>query len=280
MADLSPQELATFMDGISGALATESIDTNSSNKAIAIIGEPKTGKSWLAATIAEAVGVTYFFDLDDRKDSIAGKKNVIAKTYVDLIQSQPRAFKEMEKDIERFKYNKVSGKPIPAAFVVDSVTFLKRIVENEFFEQMKNSTVKMFREVKLDGTNNTVRIPEGWDAINGVRDYCLYLFAELRALGHLIVIFHERPLTDKALSTPAKPVYTGKIGVDPPFLNNLLTVFNDVWRIILDPNGSYKVFVKANANFNGSTSLQGLDMVENPNIAAMLQKNAAAIAKR
>lgn len=280
MANLTPEELKVFMDGINNSTLAQDINPNETNKAIAIIGEPKTGKSWLAATIGEAVGATYAFDLDDRKDSIAGKPNIIVKTYVDTVQSQPRAFKELEADVERFKYNKISGKPIPRAYIIDSVSFLKRIVENEFFEQMKTSNVKMFRTVKLAGTNNEVRIPEGWDAINGVRDYCLYLFAELRALGHLVVVFHERPLTDKVLSTPTKTVYTGKIGIDPPFLNSLLSVFNDVWRIVLDKSGNYKVTVKANAEFNGATSLQGLDEVENPNIAAMLQKNAAMIAKR
>jgi hypothetical protein len=280
MADLSPQELAQFLEGISGAITLEDLDTTKTNKTIAIMGRPKSGKSWLAATIGEAGLVTYFFDFDNRLDSIKGKKNVTGKTYTDTVQSQPHAFKSLESDVERFKYNKISGKAIPAVYVVDSVSFLKRIIENEFFEQHKNAKNKMFREVKLSGTNNSVLIPEGWDAINGVRDYCLYLFAELRALGHLIVIFHERPVLDKVLSTADRPVYTGEIAVDPPYLNVLLSVFNDVWRIVLDSSGNYKVFVKHNAQFYGATSFEGLDAVENPNIAAMLQKNAAAIARR
>lgn len=280
MANLTSEEIAQFLEGINGAVATQDIDTTTSNKAIAIVGKSKSGKSWLAATGAEALGLTYFFDLDTRRDSIAGKPNVIVKTYADQVQSKPHAFKEMEADIERFKYNKLMNKPIPSVFVVDSISYLKRIVENEFFEQMKNSKIQMFREVKLEGQNNTVRIPQGYDVINGVRDYALYLFAELRALGHLIAIFHERPIVDKTLSTAERTVYTGEIGIDPPFLNTLLTVFNDVWRITLDSSNNYKVYVKATANFTGCTSLQGLDMIENANIATMLQKNAAAIVKR
>jgi hypothetical protein len=280
MADLTQEELAKYLTGINGAKTAQEIDTTKSGKAIAIIGEPKTGKSWLAASIGRAVGPTFVFDLDNRMDSIAGKPNIIGKTYVDETQINPHAMRDILIDLENFKYRKTCGEPIPVAYIVDSVTFLKRIVENQFFKENEtNNALKMFHAVKLQGKNE-VRIPIGYDSINGVRDFCIYLFSELRALGHLIVIFHERPITDKKLSTPQRPVYTGKIGVDPPYLNGLLTTFNDVWRIVTDSAGNYKVFVKPAEDFNGATTLRGLEPIEDPDIAAMLQKNAAALAKQ
>lgn len=274
MASPAIIELAQYIEGIKLAYAATTIDP-AANLAIAILGEPKTGKSWLAATIAEAVGVTFVADLDNRAQSIAGKPNIIVKTYTDQIQTKPQAMKELESDVERFKYNKISGKPIPACFVLDSMTFLKKIMENEAFEQSKTQSVKLFHEIKM-GSGDKALIPIGYDAINGVREYMLYLIAELRALGHVICVFHERPIADKTLSTKERTVYTGKIGVDPPYLNVLLSVFNDVWRIQLDAGDQYKVFTRANKDFNGSTSLHGLADVENPNIATMLQKHAAA----
>lgn len=271
------QELAQYLQGIKGTILASDINP-AENMAIAILGEPKTGKSWLAATIAEAVGVTYVADCDNRAESVAGKPNLIVKTYVDTIQTKPQAMKELESDIERFKYNKASGLLIPKAYILDSFTYLKKIMENEIFEQGKTGKVQLYHEIKT-GSSDKVLIPVGYDSINGVREYMLYLVAELRSLGHVICVFHERPIADKTLSTKERTVYTGKIGVNPPYLNDLLTVFNDVWRIQLDEYGKYKVFTRANKDFNGATSLHGLADVENANIAEMLQKHAAAFKK-
>ena len=274
MSDLAIEQFASYFEGIKNAQSSGDINP-ADNLALAILGEPKTGKSWLAATIAEAVGVTFAADFDNRAQSIAGKPNIFVKTYVDLVQVKPMAMKALELDIERFKYNKANGKLVPKAFILDSMSYLKRIMENEIFEQSRTAGVKMFREVKT-GSIDKIMIPEGWDSINSVRDYMLYMIGELRSLGHVICVFHERPIVDKTLSTEKNKVYTGKIGVDPPYLNVLLSVFNEVWRIQTDDNGKYKVYVRANRDFNGATSLHGLDDVENPNIAAMLEKHAKA----
>lgn len=274
MATASIDELAQYIQGIKLATAATQINP-ADNLAIAILGEPKTGKSWLATTVAEAVGITYVFDFDRRSESIAGKPNIIVKTYIDEVQVQPQAMKAVESDLEQFKYNKMQGKPVPKAFILDSMTFLKKIMENEIFQQSKTKNVQMFHEIRT-GSSDKVLIPIGYDSINGVREYMLYMIAELRSLGHVICVFHERPITDKTLSTKDRTVYTGKIGVDPPYLNVLLSVFNDVWRIQLDSNNQYKVFTRANKDFNGSTSLHGLGDVENPSIAQMLQKHAQA----
>lgn len=264
-----------MLDGIQGVNIATEIDTTK-KICMAIVGAPKSGKSNLAATIAEAVGATYFFDCDDRLSSVAGRPNVMGKTYTDTSQLIPTAAKNLDKDIERFKYNKISNKPIPAAYVLDSMSFLKKIMENEIFDQMKSGKVKMFREVKTGG--DVIRIPEGWDSINGVRDYMLYTIAELRSLGHLIAIFHERPIVDKTLSTADRTVYTGEIGVDPPYLNTLLSVFNEVMRIKVDANGQYKVWTRVTKDFSAATTLKGLELIESPNLAEMLNKHNKFIA--
>ena len=275
MPVLTQDELSKMLDGIQGAnVATEIDPTN--RLCMAIVGAPKAGKSWFAATLAEAVGATYFFDCDNRFSSIAGKPNVLGKTYTDISQLRPTAARTMDSDIERFKYNKTSGKPIPAAYVLDSMSFLKRNMENEIFDQMKSGKVKMFREVKTG--SDVVRIPEGWDSINGVRDYMLYTIAELRSLGHLIAIFHERPIVDKTLSTADRTVYTGEIGVDPPYLQPLLSVFNEVMRIKVDGNSKYKVWTRVTKDFNAATTLKGLELEENPNLAELLNKHNKFIA--
>jgi hypothetical protein len=270
MPVMTQEELSKLMDGIQGAKPATLIDPTD-KLTLAIMGPPKAGKSWFAATIAEAVGATYFFDCDNRKESIAGKPNVIVKTYTDLSQIRPTAMKALEADMERFKYNKTSGKAIPAAYVLDSMSFLKKIMENELFEQGRTGKVKLAREVKTGG--DTVLIPEGWDIVNGVREYMLYLIAELRSLGHVIAIFHERPIVDKTLSTAERTVYTGEVGVDPPFMHQLLSVFNEVMRIKVDANSQFKVWTRATKDFNGATTLKGLELIENPSIAAMLDKH-------
>lgn len=268
--------LAKYYQGIDGArVVSETPKTQ--NKAIAIIGPPKSGKSWFAASIAEAVGVTNVLDFDNRQeslDALIAKKHLplVVKTYVDEIQSQPHAWNDMERDIARFKYNKESGLLVPAANVIDSLTFCNDITANQFFVTMQAPNIKLFREVKLPGTNNSVRIPEGWDIINATRNYLYHLFAQLRTLGHLVVVFHERPIVDKTLSTPTRPVYTGKVGITPPYLNELLSVFNDVWRISYSTAGGYQVTVRSTDDFDGACTFNNAGIVEPANIADLMKK--------
>jgi len=262
--------LLKYYEGITGAMPATELGSNK-NKAIAIVGPPKSGKSWAACTIAEAVGVTYVADLDNRAESIKGKKNIIVKTYVDEEQIRPHAWNELEKDVAYFKYQKVNGKPIPAAFIIDSLTFLQEITDNQFFVTLQpGGKTKLFREIRVG--NKVVRIAEGWDIRNATRSYIYHLFAELRNLGHLIVVFHERPIADKTLSTPERTVYSGKIGVNPPFLNELLSVFNDVWRISYSIAGGYRLQVRSNDEFDGACTFDGAGLTEEANIAKMMNK--------
>jgi hypothetical protein len=278
--ELSPDDLMkTVMEGIKDWQKGTEIDP-SENLCLAIIGLPKSGKSWLGATIAESEGITFVADFDNRAESLKGKKNIVVKTYQDQNQIRPVAMKNFETDIDRFKYNKKNGKPIPRAYILDSITYMKKASENEIFEQSASAKITTFRELKTGtGIDDKVRIPQGYDIINGVRDHILYCISELRALGHVICVFHERDETDKKLSTPDRTVYTGKITVDPPYLSQILTVFNDVMRIQTDHNGKYKVWTRSTRDFNGATSLNGLELEESPNIAAMLTKHRATMKK-
>jgi hypothetical protein len=268
------------MDGIKDWQEARTLDPTQ-NLCLAIMGLPKAGKSWLAATIAESEGITFTADFDNRAESLRGKPNLIIKTYQDEVQIRPNAMKDFERDVDRFKYNKKNGKPIPRAYILDSITYMKKASENEIFEQSASSKITMYREVKTGpGNDDKVRIPQGYDIINGVREHILYCISELRALGHVICVFHERDETDKKLSTSERTVYTGKLTVDPPYLSQLLTVFNDVMRIQTDANGKYKVWTRSTKEFNGATSLQGLELEESPNIAAMLTKHRATMQKK
>ena len=86
---------------------------------IAVIGAPGIGKSWLACT---APGPVFDIDFDGRKSSLAGKANVIVKTYVDLDPNNPKAAAELEADLGLIEYEKQKGNPVPATYVLDSLT--------------------------------------------------------------------------------------------------------------------------------------------------------------
>ena len=105
--------ILNLYSGITGVSQATDLDPTTRMK-IAIVGRVKTGKSWLAATFP---GEKYFFDFDNRKESVAGKPQVGIKTYQDTIQSMPKALATMEQDVKMFEYNLKQGNPIPDVFV-------------------------------------------------------------------------------------------------------------------------------------------------------------------
>ena len=256
-------------EGTANVVPATSITSDERLK-IAIVGESKTGKSWMAAT---APGPIMFYDFDDRAASLRGKPNLGVKTLLDLDQFQPRAVKTLDADLNNFKYRKKNGKAIPATFVFDSMTYFKKAIENEYMDQMKGG----FRELKVSALTK-VRIPEGWDVINGVRSYLEYTMTEFSTLGNIICVFHVRDEKDKDKSTPKETKYTGKLTVDPQYLATLLSLFNEVYYISVDAVGKYEVVVKPNYECRASTTLL-LDDREPPNINTIIAKHRANLAK-
>ena len=251
--------------GIAGATPATDISPLTRFK-VAIVGRVKTGKSWLATTMP---GEKFVFDFDNRKESIAGKPQTTVKTYQDVLQAQPRAIAEFEKDVKMFEYNKAQGKAIPEVFILDSITWWVKACENDLMKSYSRLT----RDIKTGGM--TVQIAAGWDVTTAIRSHMENIISRLSLLGHVICIFHEEPEKDKTKSTPEEPVYTGQWVVHPFYTRTLLSTFNETWRVEIK-RGEYFVTVKPTAEFGASTTLH-IDGVEKADIAKMIEKHLANV---
>lgn len=247
--------------GITGAIAATEVSQLTRFK-IAIVGRVKTGKSWLATTMP---GEKYVFDFDSRKESIAGKSQVMIKTYQDELQSQPKAIAELEKDVKMFEYNKKMGKAIPEVFILDSMTWWVKACENDLMKSYSRLT----RDIKTGGMS--IQIAAGWDVITAVRNHMENIISRLATLGHVICIFHEEAEKDQTKSTPEEKVYTGAYAVHPFYLRTLLSTFNETWRVEIK-RGDYWVTCKPTAEFGASTTLH-IDGAEKANIQDMINKH-------
>lgn len=235
---------------------------------IALVGKPKVGKSWCAATMPPPVLI---YDFDGRSESLATlpseiKNGIRVKTLQDQNQSSPTAFQALESDLSILKYRYAEGQQIPKSFVFDSGTFLKKAIENIYFRGGGSS-----RSLKISPTTSILR-GKDWDAVNCVVGAFEYLITEYSVLGNICFVFHEKPEKDKTESTKDTVVYTDQITVDPQFLAVLLSRFNDVFRIQLDYQQQYMVTCKPTAEF-AAASIFDLDQFEKPNIQKMIAKH-------
>ena len=243
---------------------------------IAIIGDPGVGKSWFANTID---GFKYDFDFDGRASSLITHPkaaDINVKTYYDSDPNKPNAIQEFERDLAVLKYAKSQGK-LPPDFtsIIDSLTFARKACEDELIRQQGN----LSRKLRIGTT--TVNIPAGWDVINAVKEYLEYIVAELATLGNLICVFHEKDEKDVTTSTESKTTYTGMTTIQPQYLNLLLSIFNDVWRLSVNSNGKRNVQTGIGPQFVGKCTLLGIDpLVQEPDIAAMLRKHKAELVKK
>lgn len=241
---------------------------------IALVGEPKAGKSWLACT---APGRLFVADFDTRAESLkefirkTKRTDIVAKTYTDLNPSQPVAVSQLETDIAMFEYLKQQGKEIPEWFILDSMTYLKVACEHELVKQHPS----MARGIKLGASG--IKIPQGYDIINGNKAYLEYLIGRLSELGNVIATFHEIDEKDNPGSTKESKAYTGRKTIQPQYLSSLLSVFNDVFRVTIDYQGKRIVTVQPNSDFMASTSMR-LDATEDADIRAMILKHQKASA--
>jgi AAA domain len=240
---------------------------------IAIVGEPKTGKSWLAMS---APGDVYVCDFDTRAESIkeyvrhSKRTDITAKTYWDSNPAIPVAVSQLEADISMFEYSKQQGKNIPTWFILDSITFLRAACEHELIKQHPT----MSRTIKLG--SNQLKIPQGWDIVNGNKAYLEYLIGRLSELGNVIAVFHELDETDKQRSTKDEKKYTGRKTIQPQYLSSLLSIFNDIFRVTIDYSGKRVVQVQPSSDFLASTSMSSLSAEEPANIAGMILKQSKA----
>jgi hypothetical protein len=238
---------------------------------VAIVGEPGVGKSWFAATFPTPV---LDLDFDGRKSSLAGKKDVYVKSYVDINTNSPMAISELEKDLNTWEYDKKQGKEIPATFVLDSMTYCRKFTEAELIRQQ--STLGRILKV---GTSQ-LKIGTGWDIINGNRAYLEYIINRLGDLGNVVAVFHSQDEKDNVKSTKDTKAYTGRVTIQPQYLNTLLSLFNDVYIIDVDYSGKRYVQTGITNEFIGKCSLKGLnEKTEEPDFAKMLAKHRAFLAK-
>jgi len=229
---------------------------------IAIVGEPKTGKSWLAATAPAPVLI---FDFDDRAESLAGKAGLLVLRKPSMI--------DVETALSNAKARKNQKLENPRTFVFDSVTYMNRAMEEEIFRQAPD----LARTIKV-GSGLGMKLRKNWDTINGIQRYMEYLIAEFSPLGNIIFVFHEKNERDPTKSTPENTAYTGDITVDPQYLAKSLSLFNEVYRIKQDYSGKYEVQCKytgAGDKFIASTTML-LDAKEAPNLTAMIAKHQKA----
>ena len=248
--------------------------TNTDRLKVAICGEKKSGKSKLIADTARKPLLHY--DFDDRRESIAGAKDTIIKTLIDSDSITPQAWGILESDLSSLEYAKRNGSLPLKSLALDSATYLRQIAENQM---MKDTN--MMRRAKIGLTS--YQIAQGWDAINYVHRMLYTLLRRLFALDiDIYVVFHTRNEKDRVKSTKEETFYTDRLTVDPQNLDVLLPMFNETWRTFVDLDGHFKLQVKQDFRFNAATALKiGQDMgIENPDIQALLQKNAANVVKQ
>lgn len=245
------------MMGFSG-VRSENLNAENELK-IAIVGDQGTGKSWLAATAPQPIRV---YDFDDRQESLAGKPGLIIKNKPTMI--------DVETDLSIAKANKIQGKPNPATWLFDSVTYMQRAMEDEIFKQCPD----LARTIKV-GSNLGMKLRKNWDTINGIQRYMEYLISEFSAIGNIIFIFHEKMEKDPVTSTPEQTKYTGDITVNPQYLAQTLSLFNEVYRIKQNYQGKYEVqcrYTGQQDKFNAKTTML-LDPLEEPNLLKMIEKH-------
>jgi hypothetical protein len=260
-------------EGITGAKPATDMTAHKFLK-VALVGKPKTGKSWTAATMP---GTVLIYDFDERADSLVTlpediKQNIQVKTLHDQDQAKPTAFAELEADLSKLQYRKSQCKPIPDSYVFDSVTYLKQAILNQAFQ-----TGLAFRSLRLTMTKS-ICVSKNWDAVNTVDAAVDYLITEYSQLGNICFIFHEKPEKDYTESTPEATAYTEQITVDPQHLAKVLSRFNEYFRIKLNSQQKYEVTCKPSAEFPGATTLL-IDQVEKPNINDLLKKHRERLAK-
>ena len=244
---------------------------------LAIIGESGIGKSWLAASAPPPV---LHYDFDNRAASLRklclerGLQDIKVKTMVDS-QENPWVLTGLENDLTMLKSVKKSGNPIPRSYVLDSATYLRKSMEYTALKQDQTMGTK----IRIT-PSRIMRTASAMTSANWVRQYFEYLINEFSTLGNIIVVFHQKDQVDKDKTKPNNTEYTGKLTIDPQYLESILSIFNERWHIIRESGTlRYRVKCSDDQDFNAITSLN-IDKEENPNIQEILKKHQERIARK
>jgi hypothetical protein len=270
-------------------LVSDLLNKPITNRKISIQGPINGGKSWLAGTIGTPEKKVRFFDFDGKAEGFRkhpNAANILVKSYVDKTSGQgrvpePRAGVEFLQDINLLEYDKKNGKYEPCVNVIDSMKYL----------EMALNRMHMYAGAKKKASNAggiQFNLVNGWDAYNDsfgtITDAILN---SLFTLDDLIVIFHERPETDKTINPGdtegvKNNKYTGRYSIDPPRLDGLKSLFVDKYRVLPrdSASGPYQVQLETDGEFLGATSLLGTNQVEVADLAMLLRKDAEYRAKQ
>lgn len=256
--------LENAMNALKGCVDSSTV-TNVDRLKVAICGDPKTGKSSIIARTARKPVLHY--DFDDRKESIAGIKDVIVKTLYDKNDTQPTAWAIFESDVSTLEYlNEKKELPFKS-IAIDSVTFLRKYAEHQMLKDSSVSRAKL----KIGSTEYLV--PKDWDAVTAVQHMLETIFNRIFSLGiDVYATFHTRLEKDQNKSTQTNIVYKDSLTIDPPNLKMLLPKFNDQWRTYVD-GGKYMIQVKPDWQFCGATVLKNLNENEVADIQQLLVKH-------
>ena len=255
---------ADVFQGMSG-VRSENLSATERLK-IAIVGKPKCGKSWFAASARTPI---LYYDFDDRPESLAGKPGL-------LIKSKPTML-DVEQDLSILKARKEKHKQnpnlpllLPETVCFDTITFMQKSFEDYLYTVAKDS----FKDIKV-GNSTTVHIRRGWDVINAMQRYIGLLISDFSSLGmDLIFVFHEKNEKDYVESTKEEAAYTGQLSTDPQYLNSCLSLFNEVYHIRVEPGPTSKYIVECKPNISGNWNTTLLiDATEPPNILDMIKKH-------
>lgn len=260
-------------EGLEGGVMANTM-TGTKHMKIAIVGKPKIGKSWLAASLP---GTTQVYDFDNRAASLAGKPGVRVTTLHDRNQTNPMAIKSLESELSTWQYKATQGIPNPDNIVLDSGTYMRRFMA---WHLMKLDP-GLGRAVSID-KGKSFMIESNYDVHTACRGYMEKFFAEFAELANLVVVFHERPQKDEVATSKTKdakgnPIqqYTGGLVIEPPSMFLSLSTFNECFRVFLDGSGDRKVSTVITKEFNSATTFKGVKSQEEPDLALMLQKNEA-----
>lgn len=240
--------------------------TNVDRLHVAICGPPGSWKSYTIANTARKPLLHY--DFDDRKESIAGTKDVTIKTIIDRTDSEHIAWNKLENDVSVLEYLKEKGQLPFKSVALDSFTFLRQYAEHQFIYDCGD-----VKKAKFHVGNTDYIIPRGWDAVVGVQKMLQGVIRRLFALDlDVYAVFHTRNEKDQNKTTAEKTVYKDTLTIDPENLKMLLPMFNDKWRMIYD-NGAFRIQVKCNWEFSASTALKNMSETEPADIQKMLEKH-------
>jgi hypothetical protein len=233
-----------------------------------IAGPFGSGKSRLLSTARKPVLI---YDLEDRRESVAGIPDVFVRTLVDRDVMQPTAWNDLESDIGSLEYLKSQGKLEIKSIGIDTLKAAHAIGTNEMMNTQGNNSLRREKRIGL----KTYRISQGWDSVNYVQRMLDGLFNRLFALDIDIYCTTHIRKQKAADSTEDNPKFTGKWTVDPQQIEFLVSKFNERWMM----KDNFKVQVKQDWEYNAITALDIDDMMD-ANIEAMLKMHSSRLSKR